>query len=161
MKPEFQNCKNRGSKPAPEAASRSPQTSSDFKEDPDSLSEGKFPDFLERVPDLPEGERENFFSFCFRKAAELPQPPVLVEKWIECHSQQLVEAFRRENSVSLNGKDPDRGQEKSAAAVTKVNDSAVPVVKKVYTPEEIEAILQRSIEETARRRAAKGGTYDT
>jgi hypothetical protein len=65
---------------------------------------------------LSEEEREKFSAFCLEKARQLPSPPVLVEKWISKHREELEEAFKREYRPQTNQS------------------------KTTYTPEEIEAL---------------------
>jgi len=71
---------NRPPEPAPEADSGSLRSNKTYKDFKDSLSEG---------------EREKFLEFGLNKAAALPKPPTLPEKWIEKHHQELYEQFKR------------------------------------------------------------------
>lgn len=67
MRQHSQNCENRSPEPAPDKASESSQTSSDYK------------DFIQT---LSEDERERFLKFSRNKADRLPETPQLIEKWI-------------------------------------------------------------------------------
>ena len=98
---DSEKSENRSPKPASQADSNSPQTNKTNKNNKISLSEE---------------EREKFSDFCLRKARELPQPPVLVEKWISKHEAELFESFKKEAA------------EKSSPTPSKIT----------YTPEEID-----------------------
>lgn len=44
---------------------------------------------------LSDSEREKFLEFGQKKAAELPKPPTLPEKWVENHHLELYEQFKK------------------------------------------------------------------
>ncbi|WP_228061087.1 MULTISPECIES: MarR family transcriptional regulator [unclassified Coleofasciculus] len=70
---------------------RPPEPSSD--KGSDSLRSNKtYKDFIDS---LSETEREKFLEFGLKKAAELPKPPTLAEKWVEKHHQELYEQFQK------------------------------------------------------------------
>ncbi|HEY9598230.1 MAG TPA: hypothetical protein V6D33_11230, partial [Cyanophyceae cyanobacterium] len=48
------------------------------------------------IDSLSENEREKFFEFGLKKAAQLPKPPALPEKWIERNFKELHAQFRKE-----------------------------------------------------------------
>jgi hypothetical protein len=71
---------NRDSKPAQCKDSRNLQTIQTYS------------DFFQT---LSEGEREKFLEFGLKKAAELPKPPTLPQKWVEQNYNELYEQFKK------------------------------------------------------------------
>lgn len=73
-----QSCLQQPPKPAPAKDSSSPQTYSDYS------------NFIQT---LSEGEREIFLEFGRKKAANLPHPPELPDKWIAANFTELYKQF--------------------------------------------------------------------
>lgn len=51
--------------------------------------------YLDFTDSLSEDEREKFLEFGLKKAAELPKPPTLPQKWIEKHYLEIYEQFKK------------------------------------------------------------------
>lgn len=51
--------------------------------------------YLDFKDSLSEGEREKFLEFGLKKAAELPKPPTLPQKWVEQNYHELYEQFKK------------------------------------------------------------------
>ena len=61
-----------------------------------SNSSGNPPDSYQIfINSLSNSQREKFFEFGLKKAAELPKPPTLPEKWLEKHYLELYEQFKK------------------------------------------------------------------
>jgi hypothetical protein len=57
---------------------------------------GDSPDFYQIfINSLSDSQREKFLEFGLKKAASLPKPPTLPEKWVEKHHQELYEQFKQ------------------------------------------------------------------
>lgn len=69
---------NRSLEPSPCKGSKSPQTNSDYS------------NFIQTLSD---GERESFLEFGRKKAAAMPNPPQLPDKWIAAHFTELYRQF--------------------------------------------------------------------
>jgi hypothetical protein len=50
--------------------------------------------YLDFLKTLSEGEKEKFLKFGLNKAAELPHPPTLPQRWVESNFQELYSQFR-------------------------------------------------------------------
>ena len=77
---------NRGSKPAPDKNSRTPQIVTD------------------PIQTLSEGEKESFIKFSRKKAASLPKPPQLPMKWIKTNFEELLSQWRETKNEKENRK---------------------------------------------------------
>src|SRR4028119_956444 len=49
---------------------------------------------------LSQEEREKFLEFGLKKAAELPKPPTLSQKWVERNWQELAAEFEKSNPMT-------------------------------------------------------------
>jgi hypothetical protein len=49
---------------------------------------------------LSQEEREKFLKFGLKKAAELPKPPALPQKWVERNWQELADEFEKSNPMT-------------------------------------------------------------
>jgi hypothetical protein len=65
------------------------------KASPDQVSDNSPYSYQIFNNSLSDSEREKFLEFGLNKAAALPKPPTLPEKWIEKHHQELYEQFKR------------------------------------------------------------------
>ena len=54
------------------------------------------------IDSLSESEREKFFEFGLKKAAELPKAPTLPKKWVQQHFQELYSQFRQEFGEAIS-----------------------------------------------------------
>jgi hypothetical protein len=65
------------------------------KASPDKVSDNSPYSYQIFINSLSEAEREKFLEFGLKKAAELPKPPTLPEKWVENHHLELYEQFKK------------------------------------------------------------------
>jgi len=65
------------------------------KASPDKVSDNSPYSYQIFINSLSEGEREKFLEFGLKKAAELPKPPTLPEKWVENHHLELYQQFKK------------------------------------------------------------------
>ena len=84
-----------GSEPAPSKASGTPQSYSDYS------------DFLRT---LSEGEREDFYEFGRKKAAKLPHPPELPDKWVAANWEELKRQWKPAKPCRDFSQHPQRGE---------------------------------------------------
>lgn len=63
-----------------------------------SSTKTKFNDSIQGINSLSDSEREPFFEFGRKKAAQLPHPPELPDKWITAHWEELYRQFQASNA---------------------------------------------------------------
>lgn len=83
-------------KPVQAKASESPKTYSNYLKLLKTLSD--------------ESQRERFLNFCRRKAAELPQPVRMLDKWIYKNFDFLKAQFQQETGESISQEQSNQGQ---------------------------------------------------
>jgi hypothetical protein len=79
-----------------------PSETNESGDSPD-LDSNSYQTFLNSLSD---NQRENFFGFCQRQASLLPEPPILVRKWIEHNWLDLCHAWAKHSPAvaRLNNK---------------------------------------------------------
>lgn len=82
------------------------------------------------LQEIPEIDRERFLQFARSKAAALPNPPQLVNKWIATHIDWIKQEF--DKVYSLEPLPTVEGKGSASAHPQKKNEYTIDELKKMY-----------------------------